>query len=36
MAPVADLPVREIVKSQHIVTDLTLPAPHKVYDYLAD
>ncbi|MBX4173422.1 acetoacetate decarboxylase [Weissella viridescens] len=36
MAPVADLPVREIVKSQHIVADLTLPRPHMVYDYLAD
>lgn len=36
MAPVADLPVREVVKAQHIIADLTLPQPHKVYDYLAE
>ncbi|MDF2505185.1 acetoacetate decarboxylase [Clostridium sp.] len=34
MAPFSDLPVREIVSSSHILTDLTLPAPEVVYDYL--
>ena len=34
-APVADLPVREIVSVQHILTDLTLPYGRVVHDYLA-
>ncbi|AGK96684.1 acetoacetate decarboxylase [Clostridium pasteurianum] len=34
MAPFSDLPVKEIVSSSHILTDLTLPAPIVVYDYL--
>lgn len=36
MAPMADLPVREIVHASHILTDLTLAAPSVVYDYLAE
>ncbi|MCS0602247.1 acetoacetate decarboxylase [Streptomyces sp. LP11] len=35
MAPLADLPVREIVRASHIVTDLTLDPVEPVYDYLA-
>jgi acetoacetate decarboxylase len=35
LAPVADLPVREIVSVQHILTDLTLPLGKVVHDYLA-
>lgn len=34
LAPMADLPVLEIVSASHILTDLTLDAPSKVYDYL--
>lgn len=34
MAPFSDLPVKEIVSSSHILTDLTLPSPKIVYDYL--
>ncbi|MCM5705272.1 acetoacetate decarboxylase [Larsenimonas salina] len=33
-APVADLPVRDIVSTQHILTDLTLPLGRVVHDYL--
>jgi acetoacetate decarboxylase len=36
LAPMADLPVREIVHVSHILTDLTLAAPSLVYDYLAN
>jgi acetoacetate decarboxylase len=36
LAPMADLPVREIVHVSHILTDLTLAAPSVVYDYLAE
>ncbi|MGT2461404.1 acetoacetate decarboxylase [Sinomonas atrocyanea] len=35
MAPLADLPVREIVSASHILTDLTLPRAQLVHDYLA-
>ncbi|MFT4060099.1 MAG: acetoacetate decarboxylase [Legionella sp.] len=35
LAPVADLPVRRIVKAVHLLTDLTLPYGRVVYDYLA-
>lgn len=34
MAPFNDLPVKEIVSSSHIITNLTLAAPKVVYDYL--
>jgi acetoacetate decarboxylase len=36
MAPLADLPVREIVSASHILTDLTLGRASLVFDYLAD
>lgn len=35
LAPVARLPVREVVSASHIVTDLTLGLGHVVHDYLA-
>jgi acetoacetate decarboxylase len=35
LAPVADLPVREIVSATHILADLTLGLGKVVYDYLA-
>lgn len=35
-APVADLPVHEIVSGRHIIADLTLPAGFILYDYLKD
>jgi acetoacetate decarboxylase len=35
-APLADLPVREIVSASHILTDLTLGRASLVFDYLAD
>ena len=35
LAPVADLPVLEIVEARHIVADLTLGLGEVVYDYLA-
>lgn len=35
MAPLADLPVREIVSASHILTDLTLVPAVPVHDYLA-
>ena len=34
-APLADLPVREIVGASHVITDLMLPQTEVVYDYLA-
>ncbi|HEX7349103.1 MAG TPA: acetoacetate decarboxylase [Rhodanobacteraceae bacterium] len=36
LAPVARLPVREVVSASHIVTDLTLGLGHVVYDYLQE
>jgi acetoacetate decarboxylase len=36
LAPLADLPVREIVSASHIVTDLTLGRASPVFDYLQD
>lgn len=35
LAPLSDLPVLEILSTVHILTDLTLPLGHVVYDYLA-
>ncbi|WP_327328043.1 acetoacetate decarboxylase [Streptomyces sp. NBC_01210] len=35
LAPMADLPVREIVSASHILTDLTLAPVKPVHDYLA-
>lgn len=35
LAPLADLPVREVVGATHALTDLTLPSPEVVHDYLA-
>jgi acetoacetate decarboxylase len=35
LAPMADLPVREVVSASHIVTDLTLAPVKPVHDYLA-
>ena len=35
LAPVADLPVREILGATHIVADLTLGLGKVVFDYLA-
>ena len=34
LAPIADLPVREVVSATHIVADLTLGLGKVVYDYL--
>jgi acetoacetate decarboxylase len=34
LAPVAELPVREVVSATHIVTDLTLGLGQVVHDYL--
>lgn len=36
LAPLADLPVLEVVSASHIVTDLGLSMPDVVYDYLAE
>jgi len=36
LAPLADLPVREIVSASHILCDLTLGRPSLVHDYLED
>jgi acetoacetate decarboxylase len=36
LAPLADLPVREIVSASHILTDLTLSPAAVIYDYLTD
>jgi acetoacetate decarboxylase len=35
LAPVFDLPVREVLSSVHIIADLTLPLGHVAYDYLS-
>ena len=35
LAPVADLPVLEIVEARHLVADLTLGLGEVVFDYLA-
>jgi acetoacetate decarboxylase len=35
LAPLADLPVREVLKASHILCDLTLGRPTVVHDYLA-
>ncbi len=35
LAPVAELPVREVVSAVHILTDLTLGLGEVVHDYLA-
>ncbi|MEZ0605314.1 acetoacetate decarboxylase [Paraburkholderia sp. IW21] len=34
LAPVADLPVLEIVEARHLIADLTLDAGERVFDYL--
>ncbi|EWC60639.1 Acetoacetate decarboxylase [Actinokineospora spheciospongiae] len=36
LAPLADLPVREVVAASHVRTDLTLEPVHPVHDYLED
>jgi acetoacetate decarboxylase len=36
LAPLADLPVREIVSASHVLTDLTLGRASLVFDYLRD
>lgn len=36
LAPLADLPVREVLSASHILTDLTLGRPRAVFDYLAE
>ncbi len=36
LAPLADLPVREVIKASHILCDLTLGRPTVVHDYLAE
>ena len=36
LAPLADLPVREVVSASHIVTDLTLGGAEPVHDYLEE
>jgi acetoacetate decarboxylase len=35
LAPIADLPVLEVISAVHILTDLTLPLGTVAYDYLA-
>lgn len=35
MAPLADLPVLEVVNATHVLTDLTLSDFEEVHDYLA-
>jgi acetoacetate decarboxylase len=35
LAPVAELPVREVVSATHILADLTLGLGEVVFDYLA-
>jgi acetoacetate decarboxylase len=35
LAPIADLPVLEVISAVHILSDLTLPLGTVVYDYLA-
>jgi acetoacetate decarboxylase len=34
LAPVAALPILEVISSVHILTDLTLPLGTVVYDYM--
>ena len=34
LAPIAELPVREVLSATHIVSDLTLGLGKVVYDYL--
>ena len=34
MAPVADLPVRQVLSATHIVADLILPYGKVIFDYL--
>ena len=36
LAPLADLPVREVVSASHVITDLTLSGVTPVHDYLAE
>jgi acetoacetate decarboxylase len=36
MAPLADLPVREVVSASHIITDLTLAPSTSIHNYLTD
>ncbi|MFB7634595.1 acetoacetate decarboxylase [Streptomyces sp. NPDC056149] len=36
MAPLADLPVLEVVSASHLLADLTLAPVHPVHDYLTD
>ncbi|MFB9905719.1 acetoacetate decarboxylase [Allokutzneria oryzae] len=36
LAPMADLPVLEVVSASHIITDLTLPRVTPVHDYLSE
>ncbi|MGW1835576.1 acetoacetate decarboxylase [Streptomyces sp. NPDC002067] len=36
LAPLADLPVREVVSATHLLTDLTLGIAEVAHDYLAD
>jgi acetoacetate decarboxylase len=36
LAPVADLPVREVISATHIIADITLGLGKVVYDYLED
>jgi acetoacetate decarboxylase len=36
LAPVADLPVREVISAVHLLADLTLGLGKVVYDYLED
>jgi acetoacetate decarboxylase len=36
LAPLADLPVREVVSASHLLVDLTLGRARCVFDYLAD
>ncbi|MFC4186481.1 MULTISPECIES: acetoacetate decarboxylase family protein [Streptomyces] len=35
LAPLADLPVREVVSASHLLTDLAPGQPEVVHDYLA-
>jgi acetoacetate decarboxylase len=35
-APVADLPVKKVLRGSHFVADLTLPYGRVLYDYLKD
>lgn len=36
LAPLADFPVREIVSASHILTDLTLAPPKRVFNYITE